>query len=141
MFIEIIYELSYRQVINVKIRRMNAAMAYAALGYVGLLSCVGIISRFGRQASPGEHGDLRPYGLSPFGIRNTGQNASKAQDAFRSLHYVAVTTCRPQLVPPQYHFPCSLLGDRPHASWGQVPKSVLKTISYPNIPRSYRLKR
>ena len=35
------------------------------LGYGGLLSCVGIISRFGRQARLGERGDLRPDSLSP----------------------------------------------------------------------------
>ena len=95
--------------------------------------------RFGRQARLGEHVDLRPYGLSPFGIRDTGQNASKAQNALRSLHYVAETTCRPQLAPPQYRVPCSLFGDRPLVAWGQTPKSVLKTIRYLNIPRSYRL--
>ena len=111
-------------------RRMKAAPAYAALGYVSLGLDLDSI-RFGRQARPGEHGDLRPGGLSPFGIRDTGQNASKAQDAFRSLHYVAETTCRPQLAPPQYHIPCLIF-------WGQTPRSMLKTISYPNIPRSYR---
>ena len=36
---------------------MKAAPAYAALGYVGLLSCAGKISRFGRQARPGERVD------------------------------------------------------------------------------------
>ena len=35
---------------------MKAAKACAALGYVGRLSCVGIISRFGRQARLGERG-------------------------------------------------------------------------------------
>ena len=55
-------------VINVKMRRMKAATAYAALGYVGLLSCVGIISRFRRQARPGEHVDsgLTAYRHSEF---------------------------------------------------------------------------
>jgi hypothetical protein len=32
-------------VINVKMRRMKAATAYATLDYVGQLSCVGISSR------------------------------------------------------------------------------------------------
>jgi hypothetical protein len=36
---------------------MKAAPAYAELGYVGLLSCAGIISRFGRQARLGERVD------------------------------------------------------------------------------------
>ena len=44
-------------------RRMKAAPAYATLGYVGRLSCFGIIPRFGRQARPGEHGDS---GLTAF---------------------------------------------------------------------------
>ena len=44
-------------------RRMKAAPAYAALGYVGLLFCAVIISRFGWQARPGEHGDS---GLAAF---------------------------------------------------------------------------
>ena len=35
---------------------------------------------------------LRPDGLSTLGIRDTGQNASHVQDAFRSLHYVAVAS-------------------------------------------------
>ena len=95
--------------------------------------------RFGRQARPGEHGDLRPGGLSPFGIRDTGQNTSKAQNALRSLHYVAVTTCRPQLVPAVTSIFVPHFGDIPQVAWGQAPKSVLKTIRYPNIPRSYRL--
>ena len=38
-------------------RRMKAATAYATLGYVDLLSFLGIISRFGRQARPGERVD------------------------------------------------------------------------------------
>ena len=82
---------------------------------------------------------LRPDGLSPLGIRDTGQNASQVQDAFRSLHYVAETTCRPPLIPVVISISVPHFGDRPHAAWGQAPRSVLKTISYPNIPRSYRL--
>ena len=47
---------------------MKAAPAYAALGYVGLLSCAGKISRFGRQARLGEHVDsgLTAYRHSEF---------------------------------------------------------------------------
>ena len=88
--------------------------------------------RFGRQARPGEHGDLRPGGLSPFGIRDTGQNTSPVQNAFRSLHYVAVT-CLPSLA-------CSATISLPMLTfWGQTPRSVLKTFRYPNITHSYRL--
>ena len=49
-------------------RRMKAAPACATLGYVGLLSCSGIISRFGRQARLGEHVDsgLTAYRHSEF---------------------------------------------------------------------------
>ena len=42
---------------------MKAAPVYAVLGYVGRLSCFGIIPRFGRQARPCEHGDS---GLAAF---------------------------------------------------------------------------
>ena len=49
-------------------RRMKAAPAYATLGYVGRLSCFGIIPRFGRQARPVEHVDsgLTAYRHSEF---------------------------------------------------------------------------
>ena len=90
-------------------------------------------------SSPRRTSRLRPFGLSTLGIRDTGQNTSQVRDALRSLHYVAVTTCRPQLSPPQYHFPCSLFKVKPHVAWGQAPKSVLKTLRYCNIIRSYRL--
>ena len=33
----------------------------------------------------------------------------------------------------------SFFGDRPRVAWGQAPKSMLKTLRYFNIPRSYRL--
>ena len=94
--------------------------------------------RFGRQARHGEHGDLRPGGLSPFGIRNTGQNVSQVQNALRSLHYVAVT-CLPSSAYPRRHhnFHPSFWG-RPHVAWGQAPKSVLKKSHYSDILRSYR---
>ena len=82
---------------------------------------------------------LRPDGLSPLGIRDTGQNTAKAQDAFRSLHYVAEMTCRPPLVPTVTTISTALFGDRPRVTWGQAPKSVLKTLRYFNILRSYRL--
>ena len=104
-------------VINVKMRRMKAAPAYAALDYVGLLSCAGKISRFGRQARLGEHVDsgLTAYRLSE--ASDTGQNASQIQDAFRSLHYVAVT-CLPSSAYPRCHHNF-------HTSfWGLTPYCV-----------------
>ena len=117
-------------------RRMKAVPAYAALGYVCLLSCFGNLAL--RTASSSRRTSrLRPNGLSTLGIRDTGQKTSKAQDAFRSLHYVAVATCRPPLALPQFHFSCPFFGDRPRVAWGQAPKSVLKNPHYSDILRSY----
>ena len=59
---------------------------------------------------------LRPDGLSPLGIRDTGQNASQVQDAFRSLHYVAETCLPPSACPAITTI--SLL------FWGQTPCCV-----------------
>ena len=84
---------------------------------------------------------LRPYGLSTFGIRDTGQNALKAHDAFRSLHYVAEATCRPPLIPAVTIISVPHFRGRPHAAQGQAPKSVLKTLCYSDNIRSYSLKR
>ena len=118
-------------------RRMKAATAYAALGYVCLLSCFGNLAL--RTASSSRRTcRLRPDGLSTFGIRDTGQNTLKAQDAFRSLHYVAEATCRPPLVPTVISMSAPHFGDRPCVTWGQTPKSVLKTLRYCDIIRSYR---
>ena len=64
-------------------------------------------------SSPRRTCRLRPYGLSTFGIRDTGQNTSKAQNAFRSLHYVAEATCRPPLDLPLPRFPRLILGTDP----------------------------
>ena len=95
--------------------------------------------RFGRQARPGEHGDLRPGGLSPLRIRDTGQNMSQVQGAFRSLHYVAVATYRPPLIPAVTTISTPHFGDRPHAAWGQAPKSILEKHRYSDIFCDYRL--
>ena len=108
----------------VKMRRMKAAPACAAFNYVSLLSCPWKSRKLRTASSPRRTSRLRPFGLSTLGIRDTGQNASKAQNAFRSLHYVAETTCRPPLVPPSPQFPHLILGDRPHVAWGQAPKSA-----------------
>ena len=106
-------------------RRMKAATAYAALGYVCLLSCFGNLAL--RTASSSRRTSrLRPDGLSTLGIRDTGQKTSKAQDVFRSLHYVAEATCRPPLVLTVTTISTSLFGDRPRVTWDQAPKSVLK---------------
>ena len=118
-------------------RRMKAAPAYAALGYVCLLSCFGNLAL--RTASSSRRTRrLRPDGLSPLGIRDTGQNASQAQDAFRSLHYVAEAACRPPLIPTVTTISAPHFGDRPRVTWGQAPKSVLKTPCYSDILRGYR---
>ena len=74
------------------------------------------------SSSPWRTRRLRRDGLSPFGIRDTGQNTSPVQNALRSLHYVAVTTCRPQLAPPQYHFPCLIFGAKTPCRVGPSPK-------------------
>ena len=71
---------------------------------------------------------LRPDGLSTLGIRDTGQNTSKVQDAFRSLHYVAEATCRPPLSPPSPQFPHLILGTDPMLR-GARPKKCVKKSS------------
>ena len=110
-------------VINVKMRRMKAAPAYATLGYVGLLSCAGIISRFRRQSRLGEHVDSGLAAFRRSEASDTGQNTSQVQDAFRSLHYVAVTTCRPPLIPAVTSIPPPILGSDPMVR-GARPQKV-----------------
>ena len=118
---------------------MKAAKSCPALGYVGRLSCVGIISRFGRQARLGEHVDSGLTAYRHSEASDTGQNASKAQDAFRSLHYVAEATCRPPLIPAVTTIFTPHFGGRPQVAWGQPPKSMPKTLRYFDIFRNYRL--
>ena len=115
-------------------RRMKAATVSTALGYVCLLSCFGNLAL--RTASSSRRTRrLRPDGLSPLGIRDTGQNASQVQDAFRSLHYVAEATCRPPLIPTVTTISAPHFGDRPHVTW--APKTVLKNVIFGLIISSY----
>ena len=50
-----------------------------------------------------------------------------------------MTTYRPQLIPAVTTIFTPYFWGRPHVAWGQAPKSVLKTLRYFNILRSYRL--
>ena len=100
-------------------RRMKAATAYATLGYVGLLSCVGIISRFGRQARLGEHVDsgLTAYRHSEFAtLDKTRQKHKTRLGRF-------ITSPRRLAALRVYHHNlishASLFGDRPRVAWGQ----------------------
>ena len=104
--------------------RMKAAPAYAALGYLVRLSCFGIIPRFGRHARPGEHVDSGLTAYRHSEASDTGQNASKAQNALRSLHYVAETTCRPPLIPAVTTIVTPYFWGRPHVAWGQALRKL-----------------
>ena len=90
-------------------------------------------------SSPRRTSRLRPDGLSTLGIRDTRQNASQVQDAFRSLHYVAVTCLPPSACPTVTTISTPHFENRPYVAWGQAPKSMLKTLCYSDIIRSYRL--
>ena len=98
-----------------------------ALGYVCLLSCFGNLA-LRSASSPRRTCRLRPYGLSTFGIRDTGQNTSQVQDAFRSLHYVAETCLPSSACPAVTKISTPHFGDRPRVTWGQAPKSVPKNL-------------
>ena len=117
---------------------MKAATTYTALGYVDLLSCVGIISRFGRQARLGEHVDsgLTAYRHSEFATLD------KMRLKYRTRLGRFITSprlaCRPPLIPAVTTISTPHFGVRPHAAWGQAPKSVLKTLCYSDNIRSYR---
>ena len=116
---------------------MKAAPAYAALGNVGLLSCAGKISRFGRQARLGERGDsgLTAYRRSEFATLDKMRQKHKT----RLGRFITSPrhACRPPLALPSPQFP--------HFFWGQTPccvgapKSVIKTRCYSDIIHSYRL--
>ena len=73
---------------------------------------------------------LRPDGLSTLGIRDTGQNASQVQDAFRSLHYVAVMPCRPPLDPPLPQFTPLTLGTDPVLRGARPQKVCQKYLTF-----------
>ena len=108
-----------------------------ALGYIGLLSCSGIISRFGRQVRPGERVDsgLTAFRLSEFATLD------KIRLRYKTRLGRFITSPRRLAALRLHHHNLtshtSFFGDRPHAAW--APKSVLKTIHYPYILRSYRL--
>ena len=83
---------------------MKAATAYATLGYSGLLSCAGKISRFGRQARLGERVDsgltasrLTPHSARFAAITKTEVTANRYRDFGRdnSLQGLMLTH-RPQ---------------------------------------------
>ena len=118
---------------------MKAAPAYAALGYVGLLSCAGIISRFGRQARLGERGDsgLTAYRRSEFATLDKIRLRYKTRLGrfITSPWRLAVL----RLLRHNLTSHASFFGDRPRIAWGRAPKSVLKKLRYFNILRSYRL--
>ena len=79
-------------------------------------------------SSPRRTRRLRPDGLSPLGIRDTGQNTSQVQDAFRSLHYVAVATCRPPLIPTVTSISAPHLGDKTPCYVGDRPQNILLSL-------------
>ena len=118
---------------------MKATPASTTPGYVGLLSCAGKISRFGRQARLGERVDsgLTASRLSEFATLDKMRLRYRTRLGrfITSPRRLAVLRC----ASPQSHFPYPILGTRPHVAWGQAPKSVPKTLRYFNILRSYRL--
>ena len=116
----------------------ESATGSTALGYVSLLSCAGIISRFGRQARLGERGDsgLTAYRRSEFATLDKMRLRYKTRlGRFITSPRLA---CRPPLAPPSPQFPY-FFGDRPHVAWGQAPKSVPETPRYSDIFCKYRL--
>ena len=91
-------------------------MAYDKLGYVSLLYCVGIISRFGRQVRLGEHVDsgLTAYQHSEFAtLDKTRQKHKTRLGRFITSPRLA---CRPQLARHHHNFHTSF--------WGQTPCRV-----------------
>ena len=95
--------------------------------------------RFGRQARSGEHGDS---GLAAF-RRSEFATLDKIRLRYKTRLGRFITSPRRladlSLLRHNITSQASFFGDRPRVAWGQAPKSMLKTISYPNIPRSYRL--
>ena len=94
-------------------RRMKAASASTTPGYVGLLSCAGIISRFGRQARPGERVDsgLTAFRLSEFATLDKIRLRYKTRLGrfITSPRRLAVL----RLSPPSPQFPHLFLGTDP----------------------------
>ena len=94
--------------------------------------------RFGRQARPGEHGDsgLTAYRHSEFATLDKIRLRYKTRLGrfITSPWRLAVLSLFRHNITSHAHF-----WGGPHVAWGQAPKSVLKTLRYCNIPRSYRL--
>ena len=117
---------------------MKASTGSTALGYVSLLSCSRIISRFGRQARPGERVDsgLTAFRLSEFAtLDKTRQKHKTRLGRFITSPRLA---CRPPLNPAVTTISTPHFGVRPRVAWGQAPKSVLKITCYSDIISSYR---
>ena len=116
-------------------RRMKAAPACATLGYVGLLSCSGIISRFGRQVRLGEHVDsgLTAYRHSEFATLDKMRLRYKTRLGrfITSPRRLAVL----RLSPPSLQFSLLILGTDPVLR--EAPKSMLKNHHYSGISRGY----
>ena len=111
-------------------------MGPTALGNVGLLSCPGIISRFGRQVRLGEHVDsgLTAYRHSEFATLDKMRLRYKTRLGRFITSPWRLAALR--LIRRYRNFHASFWG--PHVAWGQAPRSVLKTFRYPNITHSYR---
>ena len=103
-----------------------AAPAYAALGYIGLLSCSVTISRFGRQTRLGEHVDsgLTAYRHSEFATLD------KIRLRYRTRLGRFITSprlaCRPPLALPSPQFPHLIQLDTGH----NRPASSHNIVSY-----------
>ena len=96
------------------------------------------ISCFGRQARPGERVDsgLTAFRLSEFATLDKIRLRHKTR-----LGRFITSPWRLAVLRLHHHnltSHTSFFGDRPHIAWGQTPKSVLKTLHYFNILRSYR---
>ena len=95
--------------------------------------------RFGRQARPGEHVDsgLTAYRHSEFAT------LGKMRQKHRTRLGRFITSPRRladlSLLRHNIMSHASFFWDRPRVAWGQAPKSVLKTLRYCDIIRSYRL--
>ena len=109
-------------------RRMKATPASTTLGYVGLLSCAGIISRFGRQVRLGERGDsgLTAYRRSEFATLDKMRLRDKTRLGrfITSPWRLAVL----RLSPPSPQFPHLILGTDPMLR-GARPQKVYQKIT------------
>ena len=95
------------------------------------------LASFGRQARPGEHVDsgLTAYRHSEFATLDKIRQKHKT----RLGRFITSPRRLAALRLSRHHlnFHTSFWG--PHAAWGQAPRSVLKTLYYSDIIRSYRL--